>query len=641
MTVAATVHSQFAIPLKADMSLRTRILVLFATLAIAPLITVAGFAYVQSRGAFTELVQRNVDAAAAEAATELAGSFESLHRQLAELAASASVASLATGDAGAAALPQAADEPWLQDLATLVEDGFSSVAIRRADGELLHTITGEEVPEIAPEACLVAAWGSDLTLSQDLLGGDGAFVGRVSGTVSLATLFDRQSLRTRLGGDGTTVVLDRTRDALLHVAGCDAYTDAAELLASLGEAEGRIFLSAPSGRYRFRDGGQERVAAFVNLDSPAWTVVVTAGMADFLGPFRQLQSSYALFVLLVAFSTALAFSLLINRFMRSLEELSAAADRIGEGELNPWLPPPGEDEVGRLSLAIGRMADRIRRMMQHIDRNSRMAVIGELASHLAHEIRNPLSSIKLNLQSLSREVDRGDLPEDTAGEIEICLREVGRLERVVSSVLQLGRSRPPEITAAGSLHTVIEEAVELVGPELTRHGITVETRLEAKDTVSADMGQLKGVFLNLFLNAADAMPTGGTLRVWSVNADPAKAAVEVHVADDGSGIPPAVRDRIFEPFFTTKPDGSGIGLSVALRTVEDHGGRLYFDMHSELDAGTEFVVELPLSQDGDESEAGAPEAPSANPEPSGSGGGSSVGPRSWLPRSAPAGRTDA
>jgi signal transduction histidine kinase len=611
------------------MSLRTRILVLFATLAIAPLITVAGFAYVQSRGAFSELVQSNVEAAAAQASAELAASFERLNRQLAEVAASASVASLTRGDG-----PRlAAEDQRLQGVARMVEDGFSSVAIHGPDGEPLHAMAREEVPETVPEACLAGAWGSDLTLTQDVMGADGAFLGRVSGTVSLATLFDRQSLRTRLGGDGTTVVLDRTRQALLHVAGCDAYTDAAELLASLGESDGRVFLSAPSGRYRFRDAGQERVAAFVNLEAPAWTVVVTAGMQDFLGPFRQLQSSYALFVLLVAFSTALAFSLLINRFMRSLEELSAAADRIGEGELSPWLPPPGEDEVGRLSLAIGRMADRIRRMMRQIDRNSRMAVIGELASHLAHEIRNPLSSIKLNLQSLAREVDRGDLPEDTAGEIEICLREVGRLERVVSSVLQLGRSRPPEITAAGSLHTVVQEAVELVGPELTRHGVTVETRLDARDTVSADMGQLKGVFLNLFLNAADAMPNGGTLRVWSVNSDSSGPVVEVHVADDGSGIPPAVRDRIFEPFFTTKPDGSGIGLSVALRTVEDHGGRLYFDMHSELDTGTEFVVELPLSQDDDGSEPEEAQAPSRGPEASPSRPGAGPGSRSWLPSS--------
>jgi two-component system NtrC family sensor kinase len=137
--------------------------------------------------------------------------------------------------------------------------------------------------------------------------------------------------------------------------------------------------------------------------------------------------------------------------------------------------------------------------------------------------------------------------------------------------------------------------------QFTRRGIRVEVRRQADDDlVLASAEELKSVFLNLLLNAADAMPEGGRLRIWTHNegAHDDRPAVWLHIADDGAGIPPELRDRIFDPFFTTKREGSGIGLSLALRTLRHHGGELSFEKSSEIEPGAEFIIRLPLLENG-------------------------------------------
>ena len=182
--------------------------------------------------------------------------------------------------------------------------------------------------------------------------------------------------------------------------------------------------------------------------------------------------------------------------------------------------------------------------------------------------------------------------------MEVCLREIERLNDAVSGVLEFGRPRPPELQPC-RLGEVVEESLALIRPRLERSG--VEIRWEPGSVPDGIMGEeslLRGVFLNLFLNAADAMARGGgVLQVW-MEEDRGSGEVLVHIADEGPGVRPELRSQIFEPFFTTKADGTGIGLPIALQTVESHGGRLYFEKRSELEHGAEFVVVLPLSEVG-------------------------------------------
>jgi two-component system sensor histidine kinase HydH len=239
--------------------------------------------------------------------------------------------------------------------------------------------------------------------------------------------------------------------------------------------------------------------------------------------------------------------------------------------------------------------------MKQNEMSRQMAVVGELASQLSHEIRNPLSSIKLNLQSLEREAKRGVVASDLRQVLQMCVREIGRLDEAVKSVLELGRPQRLDPRPV-CLDALVDDSLELLGPRLKRQSITVEREEADGDTmVLADVGHLSGVFVNLFLNAADAMTSGGVLRITTEHVTDAE--IHIRIADTGPGIKPESRDMIFQPFFTTKASGSGIGLPLALQTIRAHGGRLYFEKRSELDPGAEFVVALPL--------IGADETPSA------------------------------
>lgn len=227
-----------------------------------------------------------------------------------------------------------------------------------------------------------------------------------------------------------------------------------------------------------------------------------------------------------------------------------------------------------------------------------MAVIGEFTSRLSHEIRNPLTSVKLNLQRIERHARRGTLPEECLGPLEISLSEVHRLDRVVQGVLSLARAGAPA-TEPCSVHRAVRRAVAALSFQLEGKGIEIGEELEAtEDTVLGNAEALEGVFLNLFLNAADAMPDGGRISVATRNAPGPQDGTErirVEVGDEGPGVPPDLSDRIFEPFFSTKKEGTGFGLSVALSTVEDHGGTLRLDKTSDDGRGAVFVIELPLA----------------------------------------------
>jgi signal transduction histidine kinase len=237
-----------------------------------------------------------------------------------------------------------------------------------------------------------------------------------------------------------------------------------------------------------------------------------------------------------------------------------------------------------------------------------MAAVGEFANEIAHEIRNPLTSIKLNLQALERGTRQGQVAAPLVRPLEISLREVQRLDRVVHGVLRLGRDRSVE-RAPVALSDVVQRALEVARPQLEHRGVQVAMApVVVLDQVVADVAQLEAAVLNLLLNAAEATPAGGLVRV-VVEATDACAAVApgdaaaaprvcVRVHDGGTGVAAELRERIFQPFFTTKPGGTGLGLALAQRTAEEHGGSLALSEASGDDVesgGATFVLALPAA----------------------------------------------
>jgi len=371
-------------------------------------------------------------------------------------------------------------------------------------------------------------------------------------------------------------------------------------------------LDLSEGGFSYSEAGIERVASFESLEDPPWTIISSESLDEFVGPFARSGSFNLLIVLLVTATILVASILLTRQATESLLRLTGAADEVAGGNLEPVLPPGGTDEVGRLSAAFSTMVGQVRAMLRRVEESRHMSAIGEFTSQLSHEIRNPLTSIKLNLQRLDRGVEDSRIPQEYAKAVQLCLREVKRLDGTVRGVLSIARTRPLRLEPV-SLHGIVREMVETLSPQMKDRGIEVFAKLDATtDEVMGDQEQLKGAFLNLLLNATESMNEGG--RLWITTgahdrapedgresagmADVSRPAIRVEILDEGPGVPKELRDSIFDPFFSTKKDGTGFGLPLALRVMEEHGGTLALLEADTSSRGATFEIRLPLAPGG-------------------------------------------
>lgn len=227
-----------------------------------------------------------------------------------------------------------------------------------------------------------------------------------------------------------------------------------------------------------------------------------------------------------------------------------------------------------------------------------VAQLAELAGGLAHELRNPLSTLMVNLKLLAEDLSDeegrfGDVRRRALLKVDVLRHEGERLQALFDDFLNL--TGPREIDRIPiDLNVVLDRLIEFFEPMATSQGVLMAKNFATLSLICpVDEKLLSQALLNLVVNAKDAMPQGGTLTCSS--AREGDWAV-VSVADTGVGIAPEDRDRIFKPFFSGKASGTGLGLSLTKRIIEEHGGTL--DVSSEVGAGTTFVVRLPLGPDG-------------------------------------------
>ena len=207
-------------------------------------------------------------------------------------------------------------------------------------------------------------------------------------------------------------------------------------------------------------------------------------------------------------------------------------------------------------------------------RSARLAAIGELAAGIAHETRNPLGAISHATETLQRSLR---LDGEDAELLEIIRREAARLNEIVSDFLVFGRPRPLAVQETDLAALIKDVLVALEQDERCHPAVRVETILDpALPRLLLDLHQMSQVLWNLYLNAAQAMPQGGRLLTRARLRPGADGAsrLSLEISDTGPGPPRGAEGRLFEPFFTTKPDGTGLGLPIARRIVEEHGGAL-------------------------------------------------------------------
>lgn len=245
-----------------------------------------------------------------------------------------------------------------------------------------------------------------------------------------------------------------------------------------------------------------------------------------------------------------------------------------------------DDDVLSGRLMLLRDITELRQLREEVARSQRLAALGNLAAGLAHEIRNPLSSIK-GFATYFRERLK-DTPEDSRS-ADIMVGEVDRLNRVITQLLELSRPAQPEAQRL-EMVSLANEVIEIVTHRAQESGVKMIADIAlAELAVQGDGDQLRQVLLNLFLNAIEAMETGGTVTVRLDR--PPSGGARIVVADTGSGITAENLPHIFDPYFTTKPAGTGLGLAIVHKIIEAHGGDIH--VASKPGEGTEVTITLP------------------------------------------------
>jgi two-component system NtrC family sensor kinase len=227
---------------------------------------------------------------------------------------------------------------------------------------------------------------------------------------------------------------------------------------------------------------------------------------------------------------------------------------------------------------------------QELARAERLVGIGMLASGVAHEINNPLAIIRGNAELLEMS---SRLNETDQAEVETIIRQVGRVERIVSNLLTFARTRK-KVLRTLRIETLLDDILNQIGHQIPLDSYIVERNYLADGCeLEGDEDQIRQVFTNLIVNSLQAMESGGSLTL-TTRLDPRTASCAIIVTDCGGGISAEIQEKLFTPFFTTKSTGTGLGLAVSYGIVKDHGGDIRVE--SEPGHGASFIVVLPLKQ---------------------------------------------
>jgi signal transduction histidine kinase len=291
----------------------------------------------------------------------------------------------------------------------------------------------------------------------------------------------------------------------------------------------------------------------------------------------------------------LLVALIIRTISRPVRRLTEAAVEVAGGAYGAQVDLNSNDEMGLLAESFNEMSrkmaadiEHLRELNEHLIRAEKLAAAGTLAAGVAHEVNNPLASISSLIQILqARDVD-----EETRAQLRLVNTQIERITQVLRDMMEFARTRPPQ-RAPLDINVLVESSLRLASFDKGFQRLRVEKRLDgAAPHILADANQLQQVFLNILLNARDAMPSGGELLL-STRYDAESAEMIVEVSDTGVGIAPEHVAHVFDPFFTTKPAGAGtgLGLAVSYRIVTAHGGRIEVGPHHG--RGTRVRVRLP------------------------------------------------
>jgi signal transduction histidine kinase len=486
---------------------------------------------------------------------------------------------------------------WIQERSSLlriVEDPW-------VVGVVSSRATTARAALVVPDS-LRRGWGAAERVAESMTFFDHA--GNARGTLEFARSESGEMLRSSAPALPVTFpVYDRAARTLVGRADARVYLAALAppnlLVSGVGGSVIAIFDSngyaplAPASmgpelflQDQFDWGGQRWLVARRAVSDPPLTLAFATPLAVVTQPFADAGRRVSVALLVVLLSGMAISTLVTSRITRPLERLARAADSVSDGRFDAVdVDERGPAEVRRVARAFKAMTRRLQETMRRLAQRESVAAVGEFASSLAHEVRNPLTSIRLDLE---RARERLDDPAKSEVLLNRALRDVERLDATVDGALRIARSGMLELGPL-DVRGPIAGALASATPAFERRKARLEFvyGASAPPLIRGNAPAIEQMLLNLLLNAGEAVPSGGTATV-EIDSEPDH--IKLTVRDDGPGIAPEHRDRITEPFFTTKEGGTGLGLPIARRIAHAHGSDLEIECGQRV--GTAVSVRL-------------------------------------------------
>ncbi|HVN67882.1 MAG TPA: ATP-binding protein, partial [Candidatus Sulfotelmatobacter sp.] len=418
--------------------------------------------------------------------------------------------------------------------------------------------------------------------------------------------------RAQVGQNSVAFVVDRSGRLIAHPDKKRALQSE-----SLTANEGvQKVLAGGNGAGEFRDElGESVVGAYVPVKKYGWGVVVQEPRESAYFEMRRLETNSLLFVIAGIMLTTLTGIFFARSIEKPIKELILGTEAVSRGELGYSIPVSSNDEVGKLAEAFNRMTKDLRDSQERLILSEKLASLGTMAAGMAHEIKNPLVSLRTFTQLLQQKWDDKEFRDKFSA---IIPHEIERINRIAESLLKFGRPMKPEFTKV-DVNALLEEVLLLFESESKKNNVRVTKILADLPEISGDPGQLSQAFVNIIKNGIEAMAEkGGELivktdigevvrlgkmrrqgvmkgdeMIWGEEEEATKPTpvVFVEITDTGEGISDNNLKSLFDPFFTTKMTGTGMGLPITLRIIEEHKGSI--KVRSKAGKGTTFIVTLP------------------------------------------------
>lgn len=338
----------------------------------------------------------------------------------------------------------------------------------------------------------------------------------------------------------------------------------------------------------------DQVNRIINLTNPKLIKKTTAALSE----IARTKGIIYMLVALGPLSIAGIFYIFIMFFTRPLNTLLTATQKIKDGDLDYRIEGL-KDEFGKVAESFNEMSGSLKEQMIKMQRTEQMVILGELAAGLAHEIRNPLTGIKLSMEVISEDESISEENKDTMIKL---VDECKRIDELIKNLLNFAKPPKPQFVMT-DVNTILDKTIAFSVAHFSAFSITdnkldVMKHLDSNiPEIMADPMKLQQAFLNLLLNARHSMLSGGTLTIKS-SFDEKAGIILIEISDTGEGIDEKAAARIFQPFFTTKPKGTGLGLAITKRLIEQHDGAI--SAKNIPGGGAAFLISLPIKRDNKE-----------------------------------------